>query len=259
MNTRRISVSAGLVLAAIALLTGCGANQSSSLASLTAPGGGTGLAPAGAPTLSLVSLPFDPSNYVTGVTNPFFPLTPGTVFTYRTDDGVETNTVEVTHQTKTILGVATTVVHDQVFREGSLTEDTFDWYAQDRQGNVWYFGEDTKELDHGVVLTTEGSWEAGMNGAHAGLIMLADPKVGDSYKQEDAPGVVADMGKVLSLKETATVPAGSFFPCLQTAEWTPLEPGNRSFKFYAAGIGCVLEQTPRQGGERVELISIRRP
>jgi hypothetical protein len=209
---------------------------------------------------NLVTVPFDPRNFVRGVDNPYFPLPPGKIFTYKSVSrgGEELNPVEVTRTNKTILGVAITVVHDQVFiGDGSLAEDTFDWYAQDRQGNVWYFGEDTKQYDHGVLVTAVGSWEAGKNGAKAGIIMLAHPQIGDIYKQEDAPGVVADMAKVVSLTETASVPYGDFTNCLETTEWTPLEPGDRSHKFYAPGLGNVLEVSTRQGGERVELISVK--
>lgn len=252
MRTRILLSYGSLALALVASLIGCGldkSTRSSLLAPAVAP------SPASAPVTSLVSVPFDANNFVSSVTNPYLPLTPGTIFTFRTDNGIETNTVEVTHQTKSILGVPTTVVHDRVYSNGTLSEDTFDWYAQDKQGNVWYFGEDTKEIVNGVV-NTEGSWQAGVNGAKAGVIMLADPKIGDSYKQEDAPGVVADMGKVVSLKETAVVPYGTFTPCLETAEWTPLEPGDRSDKFYYKGLGVVLEVAHRQGGERVELVSV---
>src|SRR5262249_48919814 len=124
--------------------------------------------------------PFDPSNFVAEITNPYLPGKPGTLLRYRseTPEGVEINTVRYTHQTKQILGVTVTVIRDQVFLNGELTEDTRDWEAQDKQGNVWYFGEDTKELENGQVVTTEGSWEAGKNGAKPGIIMLAHPKSG---------------------------------------------------------------------------------
>jgi hypothetical protein len=254
MHVRTILTCGSVTLALVAGLCGCGLDKNGALATLLAPTMAPSLG--GATATSLVSVPFDPDNFAPSVTNPYLPLTPGTIFSFRTDGGVETNVVEVTRNKKSILGVQVTVVHDQVFTNGSLSEETFDWYAQDKQGNVWYFGEDTKEIENGVVVTTQGSWEAGVNGAKAGIIMLADPKIGDSYKQEDAPGVVADMGKVVSLKETVTVPYGTFSPCLETAEWTPLEPGDRSNKYYAKGIGVVLEVAHRSGGERVELVSV---
>jgi hypothetical protein len=246
------TISSTLLFAATAIACGKdGANRLS-----TAPSSG-GASIAG--TSNLITIPFDSHNFVSGVTNPYFPLPSGKVFTYHDilKDTQELNTVEVTKDKKTILGVAVTVVHDQVFlADGSLAEDTFDWYAQDQQGNVWYFGEDTKEYDHGTVVTTTGSWEAGANGAKAGVIMLADPHVGDVYKQEEAPGI-GDMAKVVSLDETVTVPYGTFSHCLDTAEWTPVEPGDRSHKFYAPGVGNVLEVATRQGGERDELVQVR--
>jgi len=235
-------------MAIAACLVGCSHDQRSPLSSLTGPDL--------TPTQRIV-LPFNPNNFVAGVNNPLFRLAPGTRLTYReeTDEGVETDTVVVTHDAKTILGVAVTVVHDFVSLDGSLTEDTFDWYAQDSDGNVWYFGEDTKTYDHGVFVTDEGSWEAGVNNAKAGIIMLAHPKVGDQYQQEDSPGVVADEAKVLGLDETVTVQGGTFAHCLKTSESTPLEHGVREFKYYAPGVGTVLELSPKGGRHRVELTS----
>ena len=250
-------LGASLLALAVVSLTGCGQNGGPSLLG-TKPDlqGAIGINASS----NLISLPFDPANFVRGVDNRYFPLRPGTTYTYRSvsKNGVETNTVEVTRNTKAILGVTTIVVHDAVFIEdGSLAEDTFDWYAQDRQGNVWYFGEDTKTYDHGTLVTTVGSWEAGRNDARPGIIMLGDPRAGDMYKQEDSPAVVEDMGRVVSLTESVSVSAGSFANCLETTEWTPIEPGNRAHKFFAPGVGTVLEESSRQGGERVELISVR--
>lgn len=251
------SNSAALALA-LALLAGCtrdGAQRSDLLGPVS---GGSISAE---PSTARIVLPFDQANFIAGGSNPYFPLTPGLRYSYvaQTADGVETNEVEVTHETKVILGVTTTVVRDKVYLEGSLIEDTFDWYAQDKEGNVWYLGEDTREYENGVVVSTEGSWEAGVGGAQAGIIMLANPKVGDQYYQENAPGVVEDQGKVLSLKETVEVPFGTFANCIKTAEWTPIEPGNRSFKYYAPGVGLVLEIAPHGGRERVELTGFTGP
>ena len=257
MNAQTTSRASLLVLAAVLGLAGCGKDGSSRLATTSPDFGGSVGATASS---NLITVPFDPNNFVNRVDNRYYPLTPGTTYTYKgvSKGGEEQNTVEVTHHTKTILGVAATVVHDQVFiADGSLAEDTFDWFAQDKQGNVWYFGEDTKTYDHGVLVTTAGSWEAGKSGAKAGIIMLGNPRVGDTYKQEDSPGVVEDMGKVVSLSENVTVPTGTYTNCLETTEWTPIEPGDRSHKFYVPGIGNVLEVASRQGGERVELIKLK--
>jgi hypothetical protein len=137
--------------------------------------------------------PFDANNFASGVTNPFLPWTPGTINFYRgqSEGEIQTDSVEVTNDSKTILGVAVTVVHDRVYTAGELTEDTFDWYAQDKDGNVWYLGEDTKELENGQVVSTEGSWEAGVGGAQPGIIMWGDPAahIGEEYRQEFSRGV----------------------------------------------------------------------
>lgn len=136
---------------------------------------------------------------------------------------------------------------------GELTEDTFDWYAQHRDGTVWYFGEDTKTYDKGVVVSTEGSWEAGVNGAQPGIIMEAHPQVGDSYRQESLAGAAEDQAEVVGLAESATVPFGTFDNCLKTRETTPLEPQLVEFKFYAAGVGNILTT---EGDTREELLSV---
>jgi len=205
-----------------------------------------------------VSLPFIPGNFVGVISNRYNPLIPGTVFHYRsqTPDGVETSEVRVTRNTKKILGVTATVTHDRVFLDGELTEDTFDWFAQDAQGNLWYLGEDSKEIENGQVVSTEGSWEAGVNGAQPGIIMLAQPRTGDAYRQEFALDVAEDNAKVLGLKASVDVPYGSFNGCLQTMEWTPLDRGAREHKFYCSGVGLVLTVQPKGGHIRDELMSI---
>ena len=247
MNLKATSRIGTVLLTTVLGLSGCGQDGGSSPVDLT--------------TSRVIAPPFDPANFVPHVDNPYFPLTPGTVNSYvaRTADGVETSEVTVTNDAKVILGVAATVVHDRVLLNGSLSEDTFDWYAQDKAGNVWYLGEDTKQYENGVLVGTVGSWEAGTDGAAAGIIMLAHPRIGDSYQQENSPGVVADRARVLSLKETVSVPYATFEECLKTLDWTPLEPGVREFKFYAPGVGLVLEVSPRGGRERVELTALSRP
>ena len=203
----------------------------------------------------------NPANFVPQVSNPFFPLKPGTTFYYQgTADGIPTsNVTHVTHDTKQILGVTTTVVHDRAFDNGVLVEDTFDWYAQDVDGNVWYFGEDSKELDaNGNVISTEGSWEAGVEGAQPGIIMLAHPQVGDRYYQEFASGVAEDQARVLSLDESACVryKRRCFDNLLLTKEWTQLEPGVTENKYYARNVGFVLGVMVKGGDERTELVKI---
>ena len=138
-----------------------------------------------------------------------------------------------------ILGISAIVVLDQVFVHGELKEKTFDWYAQDRDGNVWYLGEDTRELEDGKVVSTEGSWEAGVDGAEAGIIMPAHPRVGQHYRQEFLRGEAEDEARVMARGLDINVPYGSFHGCIKTMEWTRLEPGVREVKFYCPEVGFV--------------------
>lgn len=207
------------------------------------------------------STSIDPKDFVPSVDNPFFPLVPGTVtkFKAKTAEGIELQEVEVTKDTRTILGVKCTVVKDTVKLNGELIEDTFDWYAQDKDGNVWYFGEDSKDFEEGEFVSSKGSWEAGKDGAEAGIIMKADPKVGDKYRQEFYKDVAEDMGEVLELDASESVPYGSFDALLVTRDWTPLEPGVEEHKYYAKGIGAILEIPVDAPQERNELISVKAP
>jgi hypothetical protein len=205
-------------------------------------------------------LEIDPDNFVSEVNNPYFPLEPGTTFIYRgeTEGAPTRDEMTVTQDTKEILGVTTTVVHHRSYEDGVLIEDTFDWFAQDVDGNVWYFGEDTKELDeNGNVISTEGSWEAGVNGAQPGIVMLADPKKGDRYQQEFLPGVAEDRAQVLGFKESLCVRYGCFEDVLVTKEWSPLEKGVVENKYYAKGVGFILSVMVKGGDEQTELVRIR--
>jgi hypothetical protein len=203
----------------------------------------------------------EPSNFVAQVTNQFFPLIPGTTHHYASSDGSETSTVEVLTTTKTILGITATIVHDQVFADGELIEDTFDWYAQDSDGNVWYLGEDSREIENGQVVSTHGSWEAGVNGAQAGIIMWADPAAheGEEYRQEFARGEAEDVGKVVALGESVSVPFGSFTGCLKTEDRNPLETGAVEYKFYCPGVGTTLEHPVASPSDRTELVDVTGP
>src|SRR3954467_1024453 len=194
----------------------------------------------------------DPGKLVSRVDNPWFPLVPGTTFVYRgVKDGKSARDVfTVAHATKTIQGVRCTAVQDRLYLAGRLEERTTDWYSQDGRGNVWYFGEATAELDaHGRVTSTEGSWQAGVQGAKAGLFMPAHPRVGQSARQEYWRGHAEDHFRVVS-------PLGR--NAVLTQEWTPLEPGVLDHKLYVRGVGTVLEQTERGGDERNELVSVTR-
>src|SRR5262245_9108602 len=208
------------------------------------------------------SIKIDPANFVATIDNPYFPLQPGTTFTYESAHapGImphEVDVVTVTHQTINILGVKCVVVSDNSYVDGKLAETTLDYYAQDKAGNVWYFGENTKELDaNGNVISTEGTWLAGENGATQGIIMEASPKVGDQYDQEIAPGVAQDHARVASLNADVNVPFGSFDDVLKTKETDLLDPKAPSdYKFYAQGVGDVLEIS-KDTGERLELVSV---
>jgi hypothetical protein len=197
-------------------------------------------------------VPFDPGDFIETITNPYFPLYPGEVFIYSgiTDEGPEVLQIYVSHQKKTILGVECTVVNETVTVDGILVEVSINWYAQDNKGNVWYFGEDSKEYQDGAVIGTEGSWEAGANGAVQGIIMEAHPRIGDIYEQEVAPGVAMDMAQVLSKTRTIKIPRGSYSDCLYTKEWSELEPGVTEYKYYVRGIGFALGIT----GENQRLV-----
>jgi hypothetical protein len=199
----------------------------------------------------------NPADFQVVINNPWCPLVPGRTFTYEDEDGDELNVVEVTYDTEEILGVTCVVVLDTAWVDGVLEEMTYDWYAQDKSGNVWYFGEDTKVYDeNGDVISTEGSWKAGVDGAKPGIVMLADPQPGESYRQEYLEGEAEDMAKVLRLNASASVPYGDFGECLKTKEWTPLDPGAVEHKYYAPGVGLVLVEELKGGMKRVELIDI---
>jgi hypothetical protein len=179
----------------------------------------------------------DPEEFTTTIDNEYFPLEPGTTFIYQ--GGQERDQMSVTHQTKKVMGVECVVVDDRAWEGSQLVEKTYDWFAQDKEGSVWYFGENTKEYKNGKVVSTKGSWEAGVDGAKPGIVMQSHPKVGQSYRQEYYPGEAEDMAKVISLNESVTVRYGSFDHVLETKEWTPLEPSYHEHKYYARGVGQV--------------------
>ena len=199
----------------------------------------------------------DPSNFTHVVNNPWFPLTPGSTAIYVEQIGREKreNKVTVTHETKVIVGVKCIVVHDTVTLDGAVVEDTFDWYAQDKQGAVWYFGEATREFKTGGRVSTDGSWEAGVNGAQPGIVMPARPRVGERYRQEYLANVAEDVGQIAALDETVTVPLGTYKECVRTREWSMLESGT-SRKWYAKGIGLVRAEST--DGEVSTLVSFSR-
>jgi hypothetical protein len=227
-----------LALLAAALAGGCGSSESTPDTSSSAPAKRAG--------------------FTAQVTNPWFPLRPGSVYRYRgvKDGKPSREVVTVTHRTKTIDGAPTVVVSDRLYIDGVLEERTSDYYSQDAHGTVWYFGEDTAELDpNGKVTTREGTWHSGRDGAKPGIFMYAAPRVGQSARQEYLKGNAEDHFAVVATGRSVTVPFRRFGGVLLTKEWTPLEPGVLDHKYYARGIGTVLEQTVKGGDERNELVS----
>jgi hypothetical protein len=203
----------------------------------------------------------DPSNFVRYVTNPFLPFRPGTVMTYRgvKDGGTQVERVTVLQRTKRILGVVATVVHDESRHAGRLLEQTDDWYAQDRQGNVWYLGEDTKAFGPQGQVDTSGSWQAGVRGAVPGIVMEADPQPTDGYRQEFWRGHAEDTAWVLRRGGEVRVPLGTVHHVLVTLEWSRLEPNVIDRKIYAKGFGIVREASATGPNEVSELVSVHRP
>lgn len=201
-----------------------------------------------------------PSDFVARVDNPWFPLQPGSEYRYTgvKDHAKTVDVVRVTNRTKQILGVRTTVVHDVVEVNGRPKEETNDFYAQDRHGNVWYFGEATKTLDsQGNTVSTEGSFQAGVNGDRAGILIPGHPKVGQVARQEFSKGQAEDHFKVLDVNAEVSVPFVSSRHALRTREWTPLEPEILDNKYYVRGIGTVREIAVKGPVELLELVSFR--
>jgi hypothetical protein len=197
-------------------------------------------------------------NFSDSVTNIYFPLKPGRIFTYQsqTEDGLETIVVTVLSETKTVAGVKCTVVRDVVSIDGQTIEDTHDWFAQDKDGNVWYMGEDVDNYENGVLVDHEGSFEAGVNGAKAGIIMLANPVLEMPYRQEYSFNIAEDWGKVVAKGVTVTTTYGTFDNCLKTADWNALEPDSpMEYKYYAPDVGLVKEEI-ENSDESVDLISL---
>jgi hypothetical protein len=199
----------------------------------------------------------DPSEFTTRIDNPYWPMKPGSRWVYRETDAegnAQRVVVTVTNRTKTVAaGVKARVIHDVVTENGESVEITDDWYAQDECGNVWYLGEDTTEYENGNPVSKAGSWEAGVDGAQAGVIVPAKPRVGLEYRQEYYAGEAEDGAKVLSLDEQAETPSGHFENVLLTKDFTPLDPRILEYKLYARGVGpvMVLDVSGGSGGREV--------
>ncbi len=201
----------------------------------------------------------DPADFVKGVDNNYYPLPPGRTLGCQGTGPEGAFSVEtvITADTKTILGVTCVVVRDTVTMGGLVVEDTLDWYAQDTAGNVWYFGEESKGFVDGDLVTLEGSWLAGRDGAQPGIVMEANPQPGDQYRQEYNPDVAEDVSKILTLGNTVTVIAGTYDNCVKTKDFSPLEPDVVEHKFFAPGVGSILELQVKGGTERMELVEIK--
>ena len=243
---RRVLAAAGLALV--------------SLVASSCAGGPPTVAPSGVDGLQIPTPSADPQDFVDHVDNRWFPLEPGTTWTYRSsgDGGDRTEVVAVTDRTRVVQGVTTTVVRDVIAgANGKVVSRTVDLYAQDVSGNVWKFGADVTAYHHGRRDTT-GSWEAGVDGAEAGLMMAAQPRVGDGYVQERAPGVAEDQSVVLSITEQRSVPLDDYDHLVQTEDTTPLEPALEQRRYYASGVGLVYAETVGGGSLSVQLVGFSR-
>jgi hypothetical protein len=204
----------------------------------------------------------NPADFSTRITNPYWPMKPGSRWVYRETDSEGTKqrvVVTVTNETKLIAnGVTARVVHDVATEKGQPVEITDDWYAQDRAGNIWYLGEATTEYENGKPKTTAGSFEAGVDGALAGVVIPARPRPGLRYRQEYYKGQAEDRARIVSLREKAEVPFGFFKHVLMTREVNPLSPKVLEFKFYARGVGPVLAISVSGGSDREELLSFKK-
>jgi hypothetical protein len=249
-----LSISAAVLIVSATACGGGGSSQST--------GTSVGTTGAASPQLPQRDEPvtLDPAEFTTEIDNPYWPMKVGSRWVYReTDAGGTVTRVEVTvmDQTKTIMGIESVVLHDIVTEAGEVKEDTLDWYAQDADGNIWYMGEDTKEYENGKVSSTKGSWEAGVDGAQAGIVVPAHPKAGLSYREEYYKGEAEDAAEALSLNARAKVPFGTFDHVLQTRNITPLDPDLVEEKFYARGVGMVLAITVSGGSDREVLVRYR--
>lgn len=256
-----------LILAATIFCAGC--TTSATRPSVTTPPGTPALEsrPAASTAAVEATLPtgtepvnLNPAEFTADISHPYWPMKPGTRWTYRDVDEkgeVQHVVIVATTATKKLAnGITARVVRDTVRSEGDLVEDTFDWYAQDSAGNVWYLGEDTAEFENGKIVTRSGSFEAGAGGALPGILLPAEPQVGQKYRQEYLKGEAEDNGEVLGTNQLVEVPTGRYSDALLTRDTTSLEPTVVEYKLYAPGIGPVLALDISGGASREELVKI---
>jgi hypothetical protein len=209
-------------------------------------------------TVAPVLADYSAATFVEGIDNPYFPFTPGATWSYEgVEDGeVERIEVVVTSETRIVDGVTATVVRDTVTLDGELIEDTYDWYAQDAAGNVWYLGEDSKEYEDGEFVSSAGSWETGVDGALPGIIMYADPAahIGEPYRQEYYIDEAEDVGEIVEVDAVVTVRGVTYENVVVIREWNLLEPGVFENKNFAPGVGVILEEIVEGGSGTVELL-----
>ena len=198
----------------------------------------------------------EPADFVDEIDNPYLPLAPGSRWVYEGDSDGELERIEVvvTDERRDVMGVSTVVVRDTVHVDGELVEDTFDWFAQDRDGNVWYFGEDSREFEGGAAVNADGSWEAGIDGALPGIAMPGVPTVGFAYRQEFDAGNAEDMGEILEAGVARSIGLDTFPDVVVTRDWSPLEPEIVEEKWYARGVGAIYTTHTAGPAGTVELI-----
>jgi hypothetical protein len=249
-NRAKSNLRIAAVAACAALALGaCGSDDDKSSDTTSSSGDGQSSLPQGSEPVSL-----KPAEFTTNIDNPYFPLHPGSRWVFR--EGPQRVVIRVTKDTRKIEGITARVVRDTVTEDGKLVEDTFDWYAQDGEGNVWYLGEATTEFENGKPKTTAGSWEAGVDGAEPGIIMPAKPEPGLAYRQEYYKGQAEDRAKVVKIDAQAKVPFGTFDDVVETEDTAPLGGGSVEHKFYARNVGLVL--AVGSSGDREELTSFNR-
>jgi hypothetical protein len=238
-----------VAVTSVLVLVACGGDNKTSAPPTSSGATGSGAPSSAPPTTAEYKVAVDQMNFSTRITNKYFPLKPGTADVYDgTRDGVPNHTEKVvTNETKVIMGVTCVVVRDTVTSNAALVEQTVDWYAQASNGDVWYFGEDTKEFTNGAVSSTHGSWEAGVDRAQPGIVMKGNPTVGDRYRQEFRPGEAEDMAKVLQVHATKHVPGGSFTNVVVTDDSDPLNPDKIDEKSYGPGVGLIYSKRIRSG------------